>query len=66
VLQNLRSFALTVEGDDSVALATRAVPASEVASEAGTDPPVPDAMDAHAPDEVKPQLKGRGQGLGQA
>ena len=52
MLQNLRSFALTVEGDDSVALTTRAVPASEAASEAGTDPPAPDAADPSAVDEV--------------
>ena len=65
VLQNLRSFALTVEGDDSVALTTRAVPASEAASEAGTDPPASDAVDSRAPDEVHLQLRGQGLGQGQ-
>ena len=38
VLQNLRSFALAVEGDQGVALATRAVPASAAAAAVeGTD-----------------------------
>ena len=50
MLQNLRSFALTVEGDDGVALTTRAVPASAAASEAGAEgQPAPEAVEGISP-----------------